>query len=348
MVRFPRRFLDSRERVPEAAGEVMADASEAVAYRGTAGKMWRWILKPFADRVLDQVPVGGRVLDLGTGPGLMPIYWASRRPDIEVVGVDLSPAMLELARAEAERVGVASRVRFVEADAADTGLAAGSFDVVACHYLLHHFDDPAAVLREMQRLTGTGGTVLVRDLVRPRPLVARLSTLFTATFLRNTRAQNRQYAESLAASFTAGELRSSFERAGLVGLEVRGGPVHVTVSQRPAAAKRDAPVFTHERAGRILAGAGLLASLFLAQLVSPWFLLAVAGTALNLVLSGITDRCAVKSLLIRMGLPGERDLGRAEAEANFARTRASLPESPSERPAAACKRLAGRLGVTVN
>jgi hypothetical protein len=73
------------------------------------------------------------------------------------------------------------------------------------------------------------------------------------------------------------------------------------------------PAFTHERAGRLLAGAAVLVSLLLAQTASPWFLLAAAGTGLNLVLSAITDRCAVKSLLIRLGLPGERDIGRAES-----------------------------------
>ena len=333
MISFPKEYLKSRARVQEALGPVMAEETEAASYRGTAGKMWRWVLRPFAKRVLAQVPLGGRVLDLGTGPGLMPIYWASERPDIEVVGVDLSPAMLDLARAEADRAGVAARVRFIQADAADTGLASGSFDVVACHYMLHHFADPAPVLHEMQRLARPDGVVLARDLVRPRPLMARLSTLFIAAFLRNTRAQNQQYAESLAASFTAGELRSSFARAGLIGLEVRGGPVHVTVSQRPAA-KAAAPIFTHERAGRILAGTSLLACLFLAQLVSPWFLLAAAGTALNLVLSGITDRCLVKNLLIRMGLPGERDLGRAEASRGNPTGRGRPEPAPRRRLAA--------------
>lgn len=72
-------------------------------------------------------------------------------------------------------------------------------------------------------------------------------------------------------------------------------------------------ILTHERAGRLLAGAAVLVSVAMALLVSPWFLLGAAGTAVNLMLSGITDRCAVKSLLVRMGLPGERDLGRAEA-----------------------------------
>jgi hypothetical protein len=70
---------------------------------------------------------------------------------------------------------------------------------------------------------------------------------------------------------------------------------------------------THERAGRILAGVSLVIPVVLALTVSPWWLLAVAGVGLNLIVSGITDRCLVKDALIRMGLPGEREVGRAEA-----------------------------------
>jgi hypothetical protein len=77
-----------------------------------------------------------------------------------------------------------------------------------------------------------------------------------------------------------------------------------------------APAFTHERAGRILAGLSFLAVLALGWWASPWFLLGGVGVALNLILSGITDRCAVKSLLVKVGLPGERDVGHAEARAS--------------------------------
>jgi hypothetical protein len=70
---------------------------------------------------------------------------------------------------------------------------------------------------------------------------------------------------------------------------------------------------THERAGRILAGFTVLGALALGYFHHPLWLIAVGGAAFNLALSGITDRCLVKDLLIRLGFPGERDLGRAEA-----------------------------------
>jgi len=115
------------------------------------------------------------------------------------------------------------------------------------------------------------------------------------------------------------------------------------------------PSFTHERAGRMLAGGSALACLALGWLASPWFLLGAAGTALNLVVSAITDRCLVKSLLIALGLPGERDLGRAEALAASASARVDRPPAPTQLPPVRAeaadgrgRRLADRLGVTIN
>lgn len=70
---------------------------------------------------------------------------------------------------------------------------------------------------------------------------------------------------------------------------------------------------THERMGRLLAGLSVITTVALGYFHHPAWFLGAAGIALNLALSGITDRCAVKDLLVHMGLPGERDLGRAEA-----------------------------------
>jgi hypothetical protein len=108
-------------------------------------------------------------------------------------------------------------------------------------------------------------------------------------------------------------------------------------------------ILTHERAGRMLAGAAVLACLALAWLLSPWFLLGVAGTALNLVVSAVTDRCAVKSLLIKLGLPGERDLGRAEALVCLSQ-KAAGDAATAVAPGAetGTRRFGRRLGVTVN
>ncbi|MCK6472843.1 MAG: DUF2892 domain-containing protein [Planctomycetes bacterium] len=56
-----------------------------------------------------------------------------------------------------------------------------------------------------------------------------------------------------------------------------------------------------ERWGRLVAGASILAFTALAVLHHPYWLLAVAAGAVNLVLSALTDRCPVRALLLKLG-----------------------------------------------
>jgi release factor glutamine methyltransferase len=68
----------------------------------------------------------GRVLDVGTGSGAIALAVADELPEAEVVATDTSSGALEVARANAARLGLADRVRFE----AGTVPAAGSFDLV--------------------------------------------------------------------------------------------------------------------------------------------------------------------------------------------------------------------------
>ncbi|HMI82034.1 MAG TPA: peptide chain release factor N(5)-glutamine methyltransferase [Solirubrobacterales bacterium] len=67
-----------------------------------------------------------RVLDVGTGSGAIALAVADELPDCQVTATDTSPAALEVARANAERLGLAERVRFVEGTLPEEG----EFDLV--------------------------------------------------------------------------------------------------------------------------------------------------------------------------------------------------------------------------
>ena len=105
---------------------------------------------------------GQRLLDVGCGPGTITADLAARVAPGEVVGVDTSAKVLELARAAAAAAGV-TNVAFRTGDATSLPFEDDSFDVVHAHQVLQHLTDPVAALREMRRVTRPGGVVAVRD-----------------------------------------------------------------------------------------------------------------------------------------------------------------------------------------
>jgi SAM-dependent methyltransferase len=102
-----------------------------------------------------------RVLDIATGPGYIAEAFAGAAR--EVVGVDLTDAMLAIAKERTRERGVAN-VSFRAADAENLPFENGAFDVVVCRLALHHLLKPLQVLCEMVRVCRAGGTVVVEDI----------------------------------------------------------------------------------------------------------------------------------------------------------------------------------------
>ena len=112
--------------------------------------------------ILDLVGEGplAAVLDLGTGTGRMLQLLAPYAG--RVVGVDLSPAMLSVARAEVERAGLRN-VSLRQGDVYALPVERDSYDLVLVHQVLHYLDDPQRALREAARALRPGGRLVVVD-----------------------------------------------------------------------------------------------------------------------------------------------------------------------------------------
>lgn len=105
---------------------------------------------------------GVRALDVGAGAGATAIALAER--GARVVAFDLTPAMLDRARAEASARGVATLETLV-GDAAELPFAEGTFDLVTCRVCAHHFGRVRRAVAEMARVLRPGGQILLVDSV---------------------------------------------------------------------------------------------------------------------------------------------------------------------------------------
>jgi ubiquinone/menaquinone biosynthesis C-methylase UbiE len=147
-----------------------------------------------------------RVLDVGCGSGQFAVAIAPLVA--QVTGVDLTPEMLDEARAQQARAGVAN-IDWRQADATALPVADGAFDIVTSRSMLHHAADPAGALAEMRRACVPGGRIAVLDLT---PAAEKAPAFDAIELLRDP---------SHARALTVGELRALGAELSLEELVVR-------------------------------------------------------------------------------------------------------------------------------
>jgi demethylmenaquinone methyltransferase / 2-methoxy-6-polyprenyl-1,4-benzoquinol methylase len=202
----------------------------------TAGLHHRWRRRA-AD--LAQLGPGNRALDVATGTGDLAIALAERvGADGEVVAVDFSKRMLELARTKSNGLAI----QFVTANALALPFSDEEFDAATVGFGARNFSDLDRGLREMVRVVRLGGRVVVLEITTPRR--APLSTFYGLWFDRAVPALGRLAGDADAYSYlpssvrrfpSAGELAEVMWRAGLADIRyllTAGGIIALHVGVR--------------------------------------------------------------------------------------------------------------------
>jgi len=202
----------------QAEPEPMDDPAEAQAY-GRAD--FAEVNEAFVDRLLELAGPAETLtaVDLGTGPGDIPLRVARRRPGWRITAVDAAAPMIEIARAAAAGQGAGNCVRFVAADAKATGLPAGAFDVVFSNSILHHITDTAALWAQVRRLGRDGALVFFRDLARPASESAARAIVDTYA-AEESDVLREEYYRSLLSAYEPEEVRRHLADAALAHLHV--------------------------------------------------------------------------------------------------------------------------------
>jgi SAM-dependent methyltransferase len=140
---------------------VLQTIADRLEFRGTDEGYARLSQAYFGSLPLDAAQ---RLLALGCGTGIeVRALRRCTRPDVAIVGIDHSPALIDIARRLTADEGLHDNVTYETGDAHRLHHADGEFDIVTLHTLISHVDDPLQVLREARRVVRPGGTVAIFD-----------------------------------------------------------------------------------------------------------------------------------------------------------------------------------------
>ena len=126
------------------------------------------IIKDFYNNVANQVLghlESGRVLDVGTGPGRLPLLIASKNKYIRVTGIDLSPDMVKIASRKAAKLGL-ENLDYRVGNASSLPFDDREFDLVISTLSFHHWKEPETALGEIHRVLRESGEAWIFDMPR--------------------------------------------------------------------------------------------------------------------------------------------------------------------------------------
>lgn len=170
---------------------------------------WRRIAVAMAD-----VKPGEIVADVACGTGDLTEAFA-RTDAAQIIGLDFTPAMLELAehKRQTRPIPARERIRYIEADAMDLPLESASVDVVSIAFGIRNVADPGKALAEFARVLKPGGRLVVLEFDRPKLAPVRWFNAFyagwvmprTATWISRDRSGAYRYLPRSVGAFMSRE-----------------------------------------------------------------------------------------------------------------------------------------------
>jgi 2-polyprenyl-3-methyl-5-hydroxy-6-metoxy-1,4-benzoquinol methylase len=169
----------------------------------------------FIDRFREYFPefTEGHILDLGCGPGDIPVRFARALPSCRITGVDASEPMIGLAGVAVKQAGLADRITF-RCERFQAVSLVEPVDAAVSNSLLHHVPNPLQFWYRLRQLVKPGSPVLVMDLLRPdSPEEAQ--AIVDRYAAKEPEILRRDFYRSLLAAFTEDEVAAQLAEMNL-------------------------------------------------------------------------------------------------------------------------------------
>src|SRR4030042_3960767 len=153
--------VEMKDRISEPG--VIEDRELAEYYSLMAKRHMRIPCQRVLSRIKAKGIEKGKALDVGTGPGIFPIFLSKALPNVQFKAIDLSPVMVDIARKNATEAGLRDGIDFQVDSAYSLPCEDHSLDLLLCINTLHHLDRPVDFFNEVARSLRTGGSFVIVD-----------------------------------------------------------------------------------------------------------------------------------------------------------------------------------------
>ncbi len=192
--------------------ELMDDPEQALVY---ARADFEKENQGFIDRFREYFPefTKGHIIDLGCGPGDIPVRFARALPACRITGVDASEPMMGLAGVAVKQAGLVDRITF-RCERFQAVSLVEPADAVVANSLLHHVPNPLQFWYRLRQLVKPGSPVLVMDLLRPGSL-EEAQVIVDRYAAKEPDILRRDFYRSLLAAFTEDEVAAQLAEMNL-------------------------------------------------------------------------------------------------------------------------------------
>jgi ubiquinone/menaquinone biosynthesis C-methylase UbiE len=178
------------------------------------------VYRHFARTIANLNLIGSRVLDIGTGSGLLAIEIAKiLKSDFHITAIDISENMLQIAQDNVKKAGLSRRIDLKVSSASALQFPEHSFDLIVSNASLHHWTNPLAAFNEIERVSTKGGFFLIRDNMRLLPVLIPFMTCISH-FKGMNDFQRNLWINAIKAGYTISELNNLLKISNLKNYKV--------------------------------------------------------------------------------------------------------------------------------